>query len=181
MESAIIKTDWGFMASAWSDRGLQVLTLPYPEPAGALAAVFDYVDQAGEPVLALGRDSRAAGLERALARYFDGVEESFDLPVDWSVYTPFQRRVLQVVQRIPRGRTLSYGEVAVLAECPGGARAAGGALGSNRTLLVVPCHRVVRSDGTLGGFTGGLSWKVALLRMEGLDPAAGIISCENFA
>lgn len=179
METAIIKTPWGFMASVWSTWGLRVLTLPYPEPAGALAAVFDHA--APTPVRAAGRDSRAAGLEQALARYFAGEAEGFDLPVDWSVYTPFQRRVLQVVQRIPRGRTLSYGEVATLAECPGGARAAGGALGANRTLLVVPCHRVVRSDGTLGGFTGGLCWKDALLRLEGLDPSAGILSCEKLA
>lgn len=175
METAIIETSWGFMASVWSARGLQALTLPYPEPSGALAAVLEQAAPAGEQVTNTGRDSRAVDLEQALARYFVGEEESFNVPIDWSVYTPFQCRVLQVVQKIPWGRTLAYGEVALLAGCPGGARAAGGALGANRTILVVPCHRVVRSNGTLGGFTGGSGWKEALLRLEGLYPTGGNI------
>lgn len=165
MEATTIKTPWGHMAACWSPGGLTALTLPFSDPAEALRAA----GCPGAELITHG-DARATALEQALGSYFAGAGGEFDLPVDWSAYTPFRRRVLQEVRKIPRGRVLSYGQVADLVGCPGGARAVGGALGANRTLLVVPCHRVVRGDGTLGGFTGGLAWKEALLRLEGLDP-----------
>jgi methylated-DNA-[protein]-cysteine S-methyltransferase len=167
MDGAAIKTTRGYLGACWSAAGLAALTLPFPEPAEALLAAARCAGCSGAEFRQIGDDSRVTALEQALGRYFAGDGEEFDLPVDWSAYTPFRRRVLQEVRKISRGRVLSYGQVAALVGCPGGARAVGGALGANRTVLVVPCHRVVRGDGTPGGFTGGPAWKEALLRLEG--------------
>jgi methylated-DNA-[protein]-cysteine S-methyltransferase len=80
----------------------------------------------------------------------------------------FERRVLLADFAIPRGRVMTYGGLAAKAGAPGGARAAGNVMAGNPFPLVIPCHRVIRSDGTLGGFGGGLPMKRALLEMEGI-------------
>jgi len=82
--------------------------------------------------------------------------------------TPFQRAVWQAMLSIPRGATISYAELARRVGRPGAARAVGQAVGSNPVPLLIPCHRVVASDGGLGGFGGGLPMKRALLRQEGV-------------
>jgi AraC family transcriptional regulator of adaptative response/methylated-DNA-[protein]-cysteine methyltransferase len=96
--------------------------------------------------------------------------------VDWPpldvAATAFQWRVWQALTRIPRGTTLSYGELASRLDQPGAARAIGRACGSNRLALVVPCHRVVCADGTLGGWRWGVERKRALLAQEQCAPAA---------
>lgn len=81
---------------------------------------------------------------------------------------PFHQRVLRRAFRIPRGRVMTYGSLAAAAGCPGGARAVGRALATNPFPLIIPCHRVIRSDGALGGFGGGLDIKRRLLAMEGV-------------
>src|SRR3990170_2399220 len=83
--------------------------------------------------------------------------------------TPFQRAVWQAMLSIPRGATISYAELARRVGRPGAARAVGQAVGSNPVPLLIPCHRVVASDGGLGGFGGGLPMKRALLRQEGVE------------
>jgi methylated-DNA-[protein]-cysteine S-methyltransferase len=80
----------------------------------------------------------------------------------------FERRVLLADFAIPRGRVMTYGGLAAKAGAPGGARAAGNVMAGNPFPLVIPCHRVIRSDGSLGGFGGGLPMKRALLEMEGV-------------
>lgn len=95
---------------------------------------------------------------------------AFDVPLDLEGTTEFRRRVWQRLREIPRGRVVSYGELArELGGGSGAARAVGGAVGSNPLPIVIPCHRVVRADGGLGGFGGGLPRKAALLRLEGVD------------
>lgn len=96
-------------------------------------------------------------------------------PVDFSIAEldiegvgGFERRVLLADFAIPRGRVMTYGGLAVKAGVPGGARAAGNVMAGNPFPLVIPCHRVIRSDGSLGGFGGGLPMKRALLEMEGV-------------
>jgi methylated-DNA-[protein]-cysteine S-methyltransferase len=106
-------------------------------------------------------------MRRELDEYFDGRRRRFELPLDWTLVGPFGRRVLDVTSDIPYGGVLSYAQVAAQAGSPRGSRAAGNALGSNPIPIVVPCHRVLRSGGALGGYGGGLERKQFLLELEG--------------
>jgi methylated-DNA-[protein]-cysteine S-methyltransferase len=103
---------------------------------------------------------------RELEEYFAGSRQSFQLPLDWTLVGPFGRRVLGATAEIPYGGVLSYAEVAAEAGSPRGSRAAGNALGSNPLPIVVPCHRVLRTGGALGGYGGGLDRKRWLLELE---------------
>ncbi len=105
---------------------------------------------------------------RELDRYFEGKLTEFDLPLDWSLSRDFRRRVLRSIARIPYGQTRSYTEMARSAGNERAVRAAGSACGSNPIPVVVPCHRVLRSGGALGGYGGGLPMKEELLRLEGV-------------
>jgi methylated-DNA-[protein]-cysteine S-methyltransferase len=104
-----------------------------------------------------------------MARFLRG--EAVALPIDLldaTVCTPFQWRVLMAEKAIPRGEVRTYGQIAAQVGCPRGARAVGNALANNPFPIVIPCHRAVRSDGSLGGFQGGVAMKRALLEMEGV-------------
>lgn len=117
------------------------------------------------------RDSAAlAEPERQLTEYFAGRRGRFDLPVDLSGLSEFDRRVLETALRTVRfGEVVPYSELARRIGKPRAARAVGGALGRNPVAIVVPCHRVVRRDGGLGGYGGGLEWKERLLAIEGRE------------
>lgn len=104
-----------------------------------------------------------------LEQYFNRKRRHFDLPLDFSGATHFQMQIFERLMAIPYGRILSYGDIADEMGEPGAARAVGQAVGANPLPIVIPCHRVVRSDGRLGGYSGGLHQKVALLRIEGVD------------
>ncbi len=105
-------------------------------------------------------------VRRELDKYFGGKLRDFDVPIDWSLAGTFARRVLRRTARIPYGSVASYGEVAVGVGTPRGYRAVGNALGSNPIPVVVPCHRVVRTGGAIGGYGGGLPRKRWLLDLE---------------
>lgn len=104
---------------------------------------------------------------RELDQYFAGRRRSFSFPLDMRLAGGFARRILQATARIPYGATLSYGQVAEEAGSPRAFRAAGTALGKNPLPIVVPCHRVLHAGGGLGGYTGGVKRKRALLEVEG--------------
>jgi methylated-DNA-[protein]-cysteine S-methyltransferase len=106
-------------------------------------------------------------MARELDEYFSGRRREFELPLDWTLIGPFGRRVLRVTSEIPYGGVLSYAEVAADAGSPRGSRATGNALGSNPIPIVIPCHRVLRTGGALGGYGGGLDRKRWLLELEG--------------
>lgn len=108
---------------------------------------------------------------RQLTEYFAGQRDCFDLPLAPDG-TEFQRRVWGEIARIPFGATLTYAELAARAGAPGAARAAGAATGRNPLSIVVPCHRVVGTDGSLTGYAGGLERKTRLLEIEGALDAA---------
>jgi methylated-DNA-[protein]-cysteine S-methyltransferase len=110
-------------------------------------------------------DGAFATARRQLEEYFGGERHSFDLPVAPSG-TPFQQRVWEELQRIGYGETISYGELASRIGRPGAARAAGAANGANPVSIVIPCHRVIGSTGTLTGYGGGLEAKRFLLDLE---------------
>ena len=105
---------------------------------------------------------------RELDEYFEGRRTTFDVPLDWQLIKGFGRKVLRATARIPYGETSSYQRVAAAAGSPSGSRAAGNALGANPLPIVVPCHRVLRTGGAIGGYGGGLDKKEWLLRLEGV-------------
>lgn len=108
---------------------------------------------------------------RQLTAYFDGRLREFTLPLDWSLSSGFNRQVLcELAAGVPYGTVVGYGDLARRVGRPAGAQAVGAAMGSNPLPVVVPCHRVVESDGGLGGFGGGAEAKRRLLALEGVLP-----------
>jgi len=107
-------------------------------------------------------------LKDQLDAYFEKKLRHFTLPLDMRG-TSFQRNVWNLLRRIPYGKTRSYGEMAKALGRPNAARAVGRAVGSNPVAIVVPCHRVIGSDGSLTGYGGGLERKTALLALEGSE------------
>jgi methylated-DNA-[protein]-cysteine S-methyltransferase len=106
-------------------------------------------------------------VRRELDQYFEGKRTEFELPVDWSLSRGFSRRVLQRTAAIDYGSVGTYAQVAKEAGSPRAVRAAGNALGANPVAIVVPCHRILRTSGRLGGYGGGAERKEYLLRLEG--------------
>ena len=124
----------------------------------------EVAEQLSPRILELPR--RLDPVRRELDRYFAGRLRDFEVPIDWSLTGNFARKVLRRTARIPYGSVASYGEDAVGVGTPRGARAVGNALGSNPIPVVVPCHRVVRTGGAIGGYGGGLPRKQWLLALE---------------
>lgn len=111
-----------------------------------------------------------SGIAGALRRYFDGDLDALDgVPVRFDRGTPFQQEVWHALRTIPVGETISYAELAHRVGRPTGFRAVGAANGRNPVAIVVPCHRVIAADGTLGGYSGGLGNKRWLLAHEGVE------------
>jgi methylated-DNA-[protein]-cysteine S-methyltransferase len=117
----------------------------------------DWERNARHPVLKQAR--------RELAEYFAGKRRRFDVALD-PQGTPFQRAVWKQIARVAFGKKITYGELAQRAGYPGSARAAGAATGRNPLGVIVPCHRIVGSNGSLTGYAGGLARKRALLELE---------------
>jgi len=114
------------------------------------------------------RPREAAPFRNEIQEYFAGTRKHFTIPVDLhAITTEFHKNVLDLCQKIPYGTTLTYGELADRSGSPGAARAVGVAMANNPVPIVIPCHRVVASNGSLGGFSGGLSNKRTLLVHEG--------------
>jgi O-6-methylguanine DNA methyltransferase len=158
----MFKSRWGWMGVAESKRGLAAIVLPRP----SRAAVAD--DLGVHP--ARRRRSSSATLRRAkkqLVEYLGGTRTAFDLPLDLSRGTAFQRRVWKTLQAIPYGQLWSYRGLACRVGGVQYARAVGGAVGANPLPIVVPCHRIVAQDATIGGFSSGLPAKRRLLALEG--------------
>ncbi len=108
---------------------------------------------------------------RELEEYFEGKRRRFDLPIDLRFRTDFQKRVLRETSRIPFGESARYADVARRIGRPNAQRAVGNALGRNPVPIVIPCHRVIASNGGIGGYTGGLDIKRTLMRIEGSEIA----------
>jgi methylated-DNA-[protein]-cysteine S-methyltransferase len=119
------------------------------------------------------RPARLDDVRRELDEYFAGTREDFTVPLDWCLTSGFRRTAQQAIARIPYGRTVSYADIAAAAGKPGATQAAGTACRTNPIPVVVPCHRVLRSDGSIGGYAGdmagGLDIKRHLLALEGVQ------------
>jgi methylated-DNA-[protein]-cysteine S-methyltransferase len=157
-----IESPFGALLAASSRRGL--VRLAFPEES--LDTVLEGVARALSPRI-LEAPARLDPVRRELDEYFAGRLTSFRATLDWTLVGPFARKVLRATAAIPYGGVLSYQQVAAEAGSPRGSRAAGNALGSNPIPIVIPCHRVLRSGGALGGYGGGLDRKRWLLELEG--------------
>jgi methylated-DNA-[protein]-cysteine S-methyltransferase len=124
-----------------------------------------------QPYMLHSRPNHVLGrrLMQLFEDYFAGVAVDFsEVPLDPSSGTTFQRAVWKTLQAIPRGCTLTYGEVAARVGKPTASRPVGSAVGANPICIIIPCHRVLAAGGKLGGFSAGLDWKRRLLHLEGV-------------
>ena len=171
MERAFIlfRTKLGWMGLVGSEKGVERIYLPEPSR-----------EDLGERVAGEFPDGREGGqvlaqAKREILEYFDGRRKKFEMPLDLSSATPFQRKTYQFMLAIPFGKVQTYRWLAEKIGNPKGLRAVGNANGKNRWPLVVPCHRIVGSNGRLTGFSapGGLDLKAELLRLEGVAVEEG--------
>jgi len=151
----------GALLVATTPVGLVRLAFEGEDHATVLAAIADDVSPR-----VLQADARLDDLARQLDEYFAGRRRGFDVPVDLRLARGFRRAVLEHLRDIPYGRIESYASVARAAGSPNAVRAAGSACAMNPVPLVVPCHRVVRSDGSIGHYRGGAEAKRRLLALE---------------
>lgn len=143
-------------------------------PAGLVSINFGgesdrYVEALAQKVSprVLRAPARLDDTRRQLDEYFAGARHDFELPLDWRLSKGFRHKVLDELVQVPYGQTVSYKELAERAGSPGASRAVGSAMATNPIPIVVPCHRVLRTGGDLGGYGGGLDAKVYLLHLEG--------------
>ena len=155
----------GDLLVAATPRGL--VSLSYED--GQLDALLDRLAGRVSPRV-VEAPTRLDPIRRELDEYFAGARRRFEAPLDWRLAHGFTRRVLQATARIPYGGAATYREVASRAGSERAVRAAGNALGANPMPIVVPCHRVLRTGGGLGGYTGGVERKRFLLELEGAEP-----------
>jgi methylated-DNA-[protein]-cysteine S-methyltransferase len=161
---ANVDSPYGPLLLAATPRGLVRVNLPTYDPEETLEELAEQVS----PRL-LEAPGRLDDARRQLDLYFAGKLTEFELPLDWQLSRDFRLRALRAIKRIPYGKTRSYTEIARSAGNERAVRAAGTACGSNPIPIVVPCHRVLRSGGGLGGYGGGLPMKEALLELEGVE------------
>lgn len=157
------QTEWGWIEMTASENGVTSIVLPASGQAGKTNRhAADGQFQSNGRVSSMLADAKAQVMD-----YLAGKCRDFSVPVDMSQGTAFQRRVWRAILRIPYGRVRSYQWVATKVGGKQYARAVGMALGVNPVPIVVPCHRVVSHDGSLGGFGCGLPMKRRLLKLEG--------------
>jgi methylated-DNA-[protein]-cysteine S-methyltransferase len=165
--SNVFKTPLGWVGVSVSDRGICGIVLPKKEKKTAEVelANAEYAMQKTEGTTASAHDILKKSTT-LLQKYFSGKRTVFDLPLDTRSYTPFQQAVWRAALEIPSGETRSYAWIAKKIKNPRAVRAVGQALGANPIPIIIPCHRVISSVGTLGGFAGGLPMKKGLLELE---------------
>jgi methylated-DNA-[protein]-cysteine S-methyltransferase len=161
---ASVDSPLGPLVVAATPRGL--VRVAYTEPGSADDVLEDLAARVSPRMLEA--PERLDEPRRELDEYFGGHRKEFDLPIDWSILRGFTLKVLRETARIDFGELRSYAEVATAAGSPRAVRAAGNALGANPMPVVVPCHRVIRTGGALGGYTGGVERKEFLLHLEGI-------------
>jgi methylated-DNA-[protein]-cysteine S-methyltransferase len=153
-------TGWTGIVS--SDQGITRLVLPKP-------SLEDVLEQLRpSPALHLAWTPLLVRAHSQICAYLAGRRQPFTIPTDLRYATPFAAEALRHAQQIPWGHTSSYGDLAKAVGRPRAARAVGQAMAANPMPLLIPCHRVVGTDGSLTGFGGGLEQKRALLRLEGV-------------
>jgi methylated-DNA-[protein]-cysteine S-methyltransferase len=159
----VFRTPWGWMGLSETTKGIDAVVLP----KASRQAVLSELQAASAELLEGKASSRLEEARAQLIDYLAGRRRSFDLPLDLSRGTSFQQKVWRTLRGITYGQLRSYQWVAL---CVGGrqyARAVGNAVGANPMPIVIPCHRIVAQDASIGGFSGGLPTKRKLLTLEG--------------
>jgi methylated-DNA-[protein]-cysteine S-methyltransferase len=159
---AQIDSPVGELLIATTNRGLVRVAFPEQDPDGVLDGLARHVSPR-----VLEAPAALDPVRRQLEEYFSGARRHFELDLDWKLISGFAQGVLKATSAIAYGALSTYQTVAANAGSPRGSRAAGNALGSNPIPIVIPCHRVLRSGGQLGGYAGGLDRKRFLLELEG--------------
>jgi len=165
LEWTVTETPIGPLMLAATPAGLVKVHFHADRPERVVAAIAARLEL--EPV----RVARIDPAQEQLEAYFKGDLTVFTVPLDWSLSSGFNRAVLELLYaRVRFGAVVGYGDLATWVGEPGASRAVGVAMGSNPLPVIVPCHRVVNSNGDLGGFGGGLETKRHLLAHEGVLP-----------
>jgi methylated-DNA-[protein]-cysteine S-methyltransferase len=184
---AVYAAPWGPVHLAAGERGLAAVSLRQPEAefvADVVKRLHGRVAEMSDPDVPAAWRATVDRTVAELDEYFAGRRTSFDIPVDLAGLSDWDRAVLGGAARLHYGEVTSYGRLARMIGRPGAARAVGGALGRNPVPIVVPCHRILAGDGTLGGYGGGwtgarddmLAIKSSLLAREGVRvPAAALV------
>ena len=158
------ESPFGPLLVAMTRRGLVRVAYPDLRPEEVLERLSEEISPR-----VLESPQATEKIRRQLEEYFERRRRTFAVPVDLSAVKGFGHKILRQTARIPFGSVATYRDVATRAGSPQAVRAAGNALGANPVPIVVPCHRVVRTGGGLGGYTGGLERKIALLELEGVS------------
>jgi O-6-methylguanine DNA methyltransferase len=151
------------MGVSETSKGIDTIVLPKASKRAIESALRSVTGERFEE----GVSDRLEEARRQVLDYLDGKREAFNMPLDLARGTPFQRRVWQVLQRVPYGKLRSYQWIASRVGGRHYARAVGSAVGANPLPVVIPCHRIVAQDASLGGFSCGLPMKRKLLTLEG--------------
>lgn len=159
----VFQSPWGWMGISETDKGIDRIALPKQSKRAVEASLRE---ESPEPFV-IEPTSGLISAQEQLMEYLEGKRQAFDLPLDLSSGTAFQRKVWRTLLLVPYAKLRSYQWVAARVGGPQYARAVGNAVGANPLPIVVPCHRIVAQDATLGGFSGGLPTKRKLLTLEG--------------
>jgi len=187
LDVTVFNTEMGWMGIAGTSAGICKVTLPIPDKAFAFIAITDeesyehgtvhrminrtsfshvFMNLMSENNESPEENGLLSDVKDAMIKYFKGERVDFPFPLDLKGYTKFQKDVWKATRNIPYGELRNYGWVASQIGKPKSARAVGQALGANPIPIIIPCHRVVASDGSLHGFTGGLELKEKLIALE---------------
>lgn len=165
LQKGLFKTSLGWWAVAWAPKGLSALVLAQPTRSQALRKLTEYLPPMREEDMDRPLRSVPAWVKSALARALAG-KSIPKVPIDLSFLTPFQEAILHATAQIPLGQTRTYAWTARRAGSPKAFRAAGQALHINPISILIPCHRVIAFGNRLGGYGGGMDWKIRLLKAE---------------
>ena len=147
---SIFKTNWGYFGLFGTDKTLLRTSLPVRNHTLAKKLLLASLDQANI------KKGYFPAAEKLITDYYKGIYTDFaNIPVDLTSLTPFAKDILTACKRITYGQKTSYAQLADLAHHPNASRAVGTALGNNPTPLIIPCHRIIRSDGQIGQFSAG--------------------------
>ncbi len=165
LKLGVFKTSSGWCAAAWTLKGVSALALPQITKEKALKKLGGYLPKLPVTFWDQPLKTVPAFIQTETKKSLTG-KRFKPVPIDLFFMTSFQQKVLTATAQIPWGQTHTYGWTALKAGSPRGFRAAGSALNHNPVSLLIPCHRVVASGSKLGGYGGGLDWKIKLLKLE---------------